>query len=268
VLDALTSWLGAKSRSIDSSLAFAPIDTVAAILSLILFYQFLTFPAVGEENLPSFANLDPQIRKTEFLEYLQPIVQSVNDAIRSRRAHALSLLSALDNEDELPLLDRYWVQRMVERYRIDTSDEPPAIGDLIAKLVDRIDVVPDSLVLVQAAVESGWGTSRFATEGNNLFGQRCFESGCGLVPSKRATGSRFELATFDSVRGSVESYILNLNRHPLHEPLRALRSRLRDSGERPTGLSLARGLQSYSERGAEYVSEIQSLIIDNGLEMR
>ena len=132
-------------------------------------------------------------------------------------------------------------------------------------LLRRVDVVPPSLALAQAANESAWGTSRFARDGNNYFGQWCFEQGCGLVPKRRDEGRAHEVATFSSPVESVERYMANLNTHDAYRPLRERREQLRESEAPITGIQLAAGLEKYSERGEEYIAELRSMIRFNNL---
>ena len=128
-----------------------------------------------------------------------------------------------------------------------------------------MDIIPPSLVMAQAANESAWGTSRFATQGNNLFGQWCFNQGCGLVPRSRPEGMSHEVEVFDSPYQSIRSYITNLNRHNAYQGLRDRRDALRAQGQFPDGATLAGGLEAYSERGQAYVHEIRAMINSNGL---
>jgi Bax protein len=121
-------------------------------------------------------------------------------------------------------------------------------------------MIPADLALVQAAKESGWGTSRFAREGNSFFGQRCNVKGCGLVPGGREPGETYEVAVFDTVDESVRSYIKNLNTHGAYRSFRRLRFRQRFEGSIPDGHTLAGQLPSYSERGVEYLHEIRAMI--------
>ena len=130
----------------------------------------------------------------------------------------------------------------------------------------KLDVIPPSLILAQAANESAWGTSRFATKGNNLFGQWCFSKGCGLVPRGRAEGASHEVAKFSSPYRSVRAYIQNLNRHPTYQLLRDVRLEDRRDNAPLSGLELAEGLLGYSERGEEYIEEIRAMIHYNNLE--
>jgi Bax protein len=135
----------------------------------------------------------------------------------------------------------------------------------IQQLKTKVNFIPAALILAQAANESAWGTSRFAREGNNFFGQWCFSKGCGIVPNSRNSGANHEVASFDSPLGSVKSYIRNLNSHPTYALLRTLRQQSIDDGQRVSGELLAQGLIGYSERGEEYVKEIQSMIRYNKL---
>jgi Bax protein len=121
-------------------------------------------------------------------------------------------------------------------------------------------------VLAQAANESAWGRSRFATEGNNLFGQWCFSQGCGLIPNGRPEGATYEVAVFDTPLDSIRSYMMNLNSFHAYDELRKIRKERRDQGQMITGKALAEGLINYSTRREEYVKEIQLMIEHNNLE--
>lgn len=129
-----------------------------------------------------------------------------------------------------------------------------------------MDQIPRSLALAQAAKESAWGTSRFAREGNNYFGQRCYSKGCGLVPDARQTNAKFEVRAFPSVQDSVQSYMNNINGHPEYAELRAYRTIQRQAGKPVSGIRAAESISQYSERRGAYVDEIQSLIHFNQLE--
>ena len=117
--------------------------------------------------------------------------------------------------------------------------ESVGIEETIDLLMRRVDTVPESLVLIQAAKESGWGQSRFAREGNALFGQRCYRQGCGLVPGSRASKASFEVESFDTVGESVQSYIRNLNTHERYIAMRRARQQLRERDVEVTGTGLA-----------------------------
>ena len=171
-------------------------------------------------------------------------------------------LMALSEKEELTAEESRWLERQSERLRVDAAPGSDEMFDMLAR---RLDAIPPSLILAQAANESAWGTSRFARSGNNLFGQWCFSQGCGLVPENRVAGASHEVASFQSPYQSVRSYIQNLNRHPAYQTLRNTREQIRRRGSNVTGHALAQGLISYSERGAEYVEEIRSMIRYNNL---
>jgi Bax protein len=128
-----------------------------------------------------------------------------------------------------------------------------------------VDPVPPSLALAQAAIESAWGTSRFAVQGNNLFGQWCYKKGCGLVPLQRNSDSHHEVAKFATVSESVESYIRNINTHRAYIDFRATRAQLRGAESPASGYQLAENLLEYSELREKYVHEVQAVIRINNL---
>ncbi len=136
----------------------------------------------------------------------------------------------------------------------------------IAALLLRVDVVPASLIVAQAAKESGWGTSRFAIQGNNYFGIWCFYQGCGLKPLRREANRTHEVASFDSVEQGVRYYVRTINTHVAYRELREMRAEARKSRQSLQGEQLANGLVRYSERGIAYVREVQSMIRDNNLQ--
>ena len=151
---------------------------------------------------------------------------------------------------------------LAKDYRHNTES---ATKKEVAELLLRVDQVPASLALAQAAMESAWGTSRFAVQGNNLFGQWCYQKGCGLVPLRRNAGSTHEVAKFDSVSDAIKSYLKNINTHRAYADLRNDRASLRSAGKPITGHQLAEGLIDYSELREAYVHEIQAVIRINKL---
>lgn len=237
-------------------------DTVVLICASALLAAFVMPPREPAPQLPELGGLEPQDRKEAFVRYLDPIVARVNADLRRQRAWLAALAARVERGDPTTWWNRRYLGRLVERYEVSPL---VSLEETLAQLNRRIDVVPRSLVLVQAAKESGWGTSRFATEGNNLFGQRCYEPGCGLTP-RRVEHARFAVAAYDSTLASVRDYARNLNTHLQYREFRALRQQLRERGEPLSGLRLADGLAEYSERGEAYVAEIKTLIRQNDLE--
>jgi len=198
-------------------------------------------------------------KKANFWALMEPLVEQSNNEVLAEREIVKTLrldVAELNEKQQSELA------KLSKKYRVDNKLVP---AEQIQQLLIKVDTVPASLVLAQAANESAWGKSRFATEGNNYFGQWCFSKGCGLVPKSRNAGANHEVAKFDSPLGSVRSYIRNLNSHPTYEKLRELRSAALANGEFPSGELLAEGLIGYSERGEEYIKEIQSMIRFNKL---
>jgi Bax protein len=214
-----------------------------------------------EQGLPDFrAYPAGSERKAAFIDYARPLVEAENARLRLER----KWLTTLSGNPEPGWYDRWLLREMAKAYGLgeqQASDEA-----LIEALLLRLDVVPASLALAQAAKESGWGTSRFARKGNNLYGQRCFVRGCGLVPRQRTDGNFHEVRSFPTPFRSIQSYIRNINSHQQYQAFREQRAQLRKAGLAPSGLLLADALGSYSERGEVYVEEIKQLIHYNGLE--
>ena len=200
-------------------------------------------------NKPTFSAIESTaVRKTVFFNYLLPVIEQKN-------AEILKLRASISN-DELSAAE---LEKLALKYRLDN-------GVSKDEMLIAIDILPPSLILAQAANESNWGRSRFAENFNNYFGLWCFSKGCGTVPKKRDEGAIHEVATFSSLKDSIDYYVLNLNRNQAYHNLRAIRKNQRDNGNLITGLALAKGLTPYAQTGDEYVASIQSLISYNKLE--
>lgn len=237
---------------------YAVALAVVLAVALAVRYQVTRPPGLG--NLPAFDGLETSAMKAAFFDFLRPIARYHNERVAEDRAW---LLQAAE-KGSLGWLDRRRLQRLAERYRVDLDEMDRNAA--IAVLKRRVDIVPESLLLIQAAKESGWGRSRFAREGNTLFGERCFEEGCGIVPGARREDAGHEVASFPTVYASVGSYIRNLNTHPEYGEFRRARQQLRENGEKLSGVVLAEHLGRYSERGDVYVQEIVSMIRQNDLD--
>lgn len=219
-----------------------------------------SLPGWSRADLPDFSTYrDTTEKKAAFFSFLYPRIVLANSRILIEREY----LESLAGKDQLSKSELTWLKNQAERLRVD---EEPASEDMFRRLRNRLDVIPPSLVMAQAANESAWGTSRFALKGNNLFGQWCFSKGCGLVPQARVEGASHEVADFSSPYRSVRSYIQNLNRHPTYQRLRDIRLKARNNGDFASGSRLAAGLLGYSERGEDYVEEIRNMISYNNLD--
>ncbi|MFA7553055.1 MAG: glucosaminidase domain-containing protein [Spongiibacteraceae bacterium] len=219
---------------------------------------------VDYKKLPNFKDIThiPD-RKSAFFDYLRPAIEYQNQLISERRQILKGIEIRINHHLELSSAQEQYMQAMRKRYRVPEEDSS---AQAVALLLRRVDTLPVSMVLAQAAVESAWGTSRFAREGNNLFGQWCFSKGCGLVPEQRSEGSVHEVQKFSSVDKAIGAYFLNINSHPAYVRTREVRERIRAEGKTPTGVELVQGLEKYSVRGEHYVKELRNMILSNGLE--
>jgi Bax protein len=210
-------------------------------------------------RMPDMKSIDDAVaRKATFFGYLEPIAETLNQKILQQRARLLEIATSYQHDQDLSLLDQLRLKSMAQQYAVDWHESDPA--EVIARLERRIDMVPVSLVLVQAAKESGWGTSRFAREGNNLFGQWCYSEGCGIVPAKRPQGAKHEVRVFDSVQEAIGAYLHNINTGDAYASLREIRARQRNAGKTPNGKILADGLLHYSQRREAYVREVKAML--------
>jgi len=211
-------------------------------------------------SLPDFTSITRvDDRKAAFFDYLTPIVQYYNTRILADRRHLKRISISVADGDKLSWVDAIWLQQLAEQYAVEWSDDDS--GEVIRKLLRRVDIIPVPLVLVQAAKESSWGQSRFAVEAHNLFGQWCFHQGCGVEPDQRRAGTRHEVRRFKTAGESVRSYLQNLNTHDSYADLRRIRQQLREQQRPVTASALANGLSLYSERRDAYVKEIKSMIV-------
>lgn len=214
--------------------------------------------------MPDFAGYtNLQQKKSEFFNYMLPSIRAGNARIRAERQSLQMLIQHLQNEQTLTDNETRTAVSLLRRYKLAV----PEVMTLpcLTVLLSRIDVVPEALILAQSANESGWGTSRFARKANNFFGIWCFSTGCGLAPRGRDSGLRHEVAKYDSVLDGVHAYLRVLNTHPAYETLRDIRVEQRQYGTL-NGEALAEGLTPYSERGIDYVRDIQQLIRVNDLQ--
>lgn len=203
-------------------------------------------------------------KKRLFTSAMLPLILRANELIIADRGVLLSLKKKMLKGTTLRASERKWLQAKAKQYRVRRHGNF-TMAD-IDLLIFRCDVIPPSLALAQAAMESGWGTSRFAQAGNALFGEWIWGDGDGLTPLEREEGKNHKVKSFDYLLDSVMSYMTNLNRHPSYRDLRLRRAELRQHNLPVTGAALAPSLVSYSERGADYVSDILTIINFNGLD--
>ncbi|MGK0239734.1 MAG: Bax protein [Candidatus Pelagisphaera sp.] len=236
-----------------------------ACLFLILGSLFMDLMIQEEEQeMPNFALIvDMKERKQAFFEYMLPFAEEANDQILKERSEVERLMAEFLRKGDLSRRGERRINELLETYDFDAVEafEEQTFKDLLS----RVDEIPPSLALSQAALESGWGSSRFAREGYNLFGMWCYEPGCGFVPSRRPAGKSYEVTKYESPKDSFAAYINNLNTNRYYVAMRAIRRELRSSDGNLNGYELAAGLHRYSQEGYVYISKVQSLIQSNQL---
>ena len=201
--------------------------------------------------------------KLEFLDRLKPLVIKENRRLQALRTEVTKLIQRLDKGETLPKKARRRLLSLAKQYRVDGN--PIEQEEAQVDLLDRIDIIPLSLALAQAATESAWGQSRFAREGNNLFGIWTYDESQGLVPKQRAKGKTHLVRKFETLDDSLRYYMHTLNSHPAYAELRRIRSEKRRAGIEPQGTELAEGLEKYSAKGKKYIELIQRVIQQNDL---
>lgn len=215
---------------------------------------------------PDFAAIqNVQQKKQAFFDYLTPGIALENQRVMNERIR-LERIAQHFEDNKLTGEDNRYAKRLGKLYRY----ELPAQGieqAWLSEMLHRVNVLPASLVLTQAANESAWGTSRFATQANNYFGQWCYVQGCGLVPLQRSEGAKHEVAKFSSVQESIHRYFMNVNRNKAYYALREIRFVRSENSQTlddtNAALALTDGLVKYSERGEAYVKDLQAMIRHN-----
>jgi Bax protein len=214
------------------------------------------FAARMPEDMDSLK--ETELRRSVFVGTLLPIVLDVNARIRLERARILAVAERVQAGEPVHDFDRSWIDRLALRYGAENLRE----------LLRRVDEIPPSLAIAQAAVDSGWGGSRFAQDGNALFGQRLVNGEDGLRPAGYEDDPGFRVAAFPDLTASVESYALNLNTHPTYRTFRLRRERQRETadGGPLDGHALAATMHVYSAGGWGYVVMVRSIIRDSRLQ--
>ena len=217
-------------------------------------------PRLFLASLPSDMSAISQAteRKAIFFKTVLPLILQVNDEIWADRQRLRDLDPRATNGRYLPAVDRLWLIVLAERYKVKR--------DNLKELLKRVDIMPTSMALAQAAEESGWGTSRFSREGNAIFGEWTFSDSEGLVPLKHESGKTHKVRAFRSLLDSVRSYARNLNTHRAYRKLRTLRQKMRGDGTPIRGRQLIETLTSYSERGEDYVRDLRAIMSINNLD--
>ena len=191
-------------------------------------------------------------RKNLFIQIVLPLIIEENIKIRFDRKKLFEIL----NKNNTTKLDKAWLNLKFKQYGIDNND--------LSKLKIRMDEIPVSLAIAQAAKETGWGSSRFAQEGNALFGQWTW-SGDGIKPLDIKKGEKHKVAKFKILKASVRAYQRNLNTHSSYKKFRTERAIQRDNDEKLDSLKLVNYLDKYAETGQQYIDVLKQIIKQNSL---
>jgi len=191
-------------------------------------------------------------KKEFFIQIVLPLIIKENNNIRLDRKTLFSIINKSNNSDA----EKKWLVKKYKQYGVSSRD--------LSTLKIRMDEIPVSLAIAQAAKETGWGTSRFAQEGNALFGQWTW-SGEGLKPKDAEEGKGHKVMKFNILQASVRAYQRNLNTHSTYKFFRKARAEMRDAGEQLDSIVLSKYLNKYAETGNQYVEVLQKIIKQNKL---
>ena len=201
--------------------------------------------------------------KKDFVKTLLPLISYQNQNILLERSKLEELRASLIDYNTLSNTDLKFLDKISQKYRIKTADKHKY--DLVNELLNRVDIIPNSIVLAQAANESGWGSSRFAKEFNALFGEYTYNYSDGVVPLLREEGEKHLVKTFTSVNKSVQSYFINLNSHYAYEDFREVREMMREKNNFSNIKLLVEELDSYAA-DINYITTINAIIDANKLD--
>ncbi len=193
-----------------------------------------------------------KLKKETFIKIVLPLIVAENERILEDRKKLLTLSEKKFTTD----LEKQWLRQKLLEYKVKKGD--------LKELKARIDIIPTSIALAQAAKESGWGTSRFALEGNAIFGQWTW-SGQGIAPLNRENDKNHKILKFPILRASVKAYQNNLNTHKSYQKFRQKRLGLRDKNKKIAGLELTETLNNYAQTGSEYTKILNQIIKQNRL---
>jgi Bax protein len=214
--------------------------------------------------IPDFDKIkDPSIRKEAFINTILREARPVLYSLEKQRTILLGLYLRYRSGDPLSGDEQRWVLKLA--HHMEVRDFDSEIHSSWISLIKRTDTIPLSLLIAQAAIESAWGTSRFAREGNNYFGIWCSTPGCGIVPKQRSEGATHEVERYSSLEKAIRKYVHILNTRSAFKQLRTLRHQQRVSLLSPTGTMLIKGLGRYAENGSVYMETLDKVIQQNQL---
>ncbi|WP_318466359.1 glucosaminidase domain-containing protein [Photobacterium leiognathi] len=241
------------------------------LLTVLILFGFLW---VGKQLLDNGMNTDSQFhppkrpqfgsiinindKKKAFVDYLTPFVEEANKQILLDR----QVLEELSQDPSKIDPDSHFIENLSEEYDLAIPKDG-ITSEWLNELLKRVNIIPTQLVLAQSAMESSWGTSRFALEGNGFFGQWCFTKGCGIPPHDLDPEHYHEVQSFPTVYAAVKAYFDNINTNDAYAELRTIRAKLQANHEKITADALAHGLLNYSQIGHQYIQQVLELIKTN-----
>ena len=191
-------------------------------------------------------------KKDTFIKIVMPLILDENNKILENRKKLFKILNKSTNS----MGEKRWLKRRFKEYGIKKGD--------ITELKVRMDIIPPSIAIAQAAIESGWGTSRFALEGNAMFGQWTWSKN-GIEPTEKSKNQNHKILKFSMLRSSVKAYKNNLNTHNAYKEFREKRAELRKNNKKISGLKLVSYLYNYAANGKKYIKILKMAIDQNGL---
>jgi Bax protein len=203
------------------------------------------------KDLSAFGNIKK--KRDLFIKIILPLILDENAKIQDDRKRLFKIVSKNFNTPG----EKVWLKRRFKEYKIEDKD--------LTELKERMDIIPVSIAIAQAANESGWGTSRFALEGNALFGQWTW-SNKGITPKDKDSNKNHKVLQFQILKASVRAYKNNLNTHNAYREFREARAQIREDGQKPSGLSLTKYLERYAQTGKKYIRILNDIIEKNELE--
>ena len=207
---------------------------------------FTQFP----KDLDEIQNI--KLKKETFIKIVLPLIVAENEKILEDRFNLKKITSRKITTDK----EKQWLRQKFLEYKVKKGN--------VAELLTKMDIIPASIALAQAAKESGWGTSRFALEGNAIFGQWTW-NGQGIAPLNRDKAKNHKILKFPILRASVKAYKKNLNTHRSYQKFRKMRKELRDKNKKIVGLELTKALENYAETGSKYTEILEKIITQNRL---
>lgn len=223
-------------------------------------------PSIGEKwGTTTTKEITVENKKRLFFRGMAPLVLRANELITKDRSRLNEIIPSFRKSRSVSQQDEVWIGKLAALYKVKIDDQ--GITDpVLQQLWKKVDIVPASLAMAQGAEESGWGTSRFAAEGNAIYGQWTWGENAIVPEQQRKELGNYGIAAFGSLQESVCAYMLNLNTHQAYAEMREKRAELRKRGDKISGSVLAEQLSNYSERGEDYVKTLKSLMEFNRLE--